>query len=346
MTSKPEDKRIHRRPEAADDAAWLVRLREAGDDRREQAAFAQWLDEDAANAARIELCELVWDLTADLADDPAFAASEDAGRNAAPVPAPAPLPKRRSRRIAGLVAGLAALAAVLVIGQLLTAGGRVYRTDVGEQHLIRLADGSSVHLNTDSEIKVVYRQEERVVRLLHGEAFFHVAKDRTRPFLVRAGGGTVRALGTQFNVRNRDDAVTVAVIEGRVRVEAPAPAGRTPDGQQDAFRTVLVPGDVASYGPALQVKRQPVAELRRLTSWQVGRIEFEDTPLAEAVAEINRYFDTPIVIDDPRIGKMRVTGVFRTGDLQSAVFAIEKFTGARAVPVDGRIRLVLSGTGG
>jgi len=339
MTSNHDDRRDRIAPEPADDAAWFMRLREPHEERREREAIAQWLAEDPANPARIELCELAWDLTADLADDPAFADQDDTGRELATMALPAAA--RPVWRITGLIAGLAALVAVLVVGQMLTTGAHVYRTNVGEQHLLRLVDGTSVNLNTDTELKVSYRKDARIVRLIHGEAFFHVAKDRTRPFLVHAAGGTVRALGTQFNVRTQDDAVTVAVIEGRVRVVAPAALGRGSDAQGIAYHTVLLPGDVASYGPAIKVKKRPIAELRRLTSWQVGRIEFNDTPLIQAVAEINRYFATPIVIEDARIAEMRMTGVFRTGDLQAAVFAIEKFTGTMAVRSAGEIRLVV-----
>src|SRR5690606_14686343 len=95
---------------------------------------------------------------------------------------------------------------------------QVYSTGIGEQRTVKLADGSIVHLNTDSSLRVEYSPATREVHLVEGEALFVVAKEPARPFRVEAGQTTVQALGTQFNVYRRAGGIEVSVIEGAVRV--------------------------------------------------------------------------------------------------------------------------------
>jgi transmembrane sensor len=318
-----------------EDAYWFVRMNDAAATRQDRESFEQWRDEQPSNQARYELCELAWELTADLADDPALTGEDGASHRRARFGA-----KMFGAKAAAVAACLVAAVAGVVFSQLYFGRAQIYRTAIGEQHLVRLADGTTAHLNTNTELSIDYSGAARQVRLRHGEVFFKVAKDVGRPFLVHAAAGTVRALGTQFNVRADNDEVTVAVVEGRVRVNAPAGEDEPNHAPRASYETVLMPGDVVSYGPTLEVKKRRMADIRRLVSWQMGRLEFDNTPLAQAVAEINRYFEKPILIDDPKIAKMRITGVFRTGDVRAAVFAIEKFTGASATETKTGIRLV------
>lgn len=186
----------------------------------------------------------------------------------------------------------------------LPADAALYRTAVGERSTVALPDGSIATLNTDSVLKVAYSGSERGVRLLRGQAFFEVAKNKTRPFQVYAADRRITAVGTVFDVRLDGEAVKVALVEGVVRV-APMKTGPKP--------VTMKPGEVLASLPQapLQVG---AADIKRETSWRRGVLVFDDVPLAEAVAEINRYTSRPVKLAEPDIGGFRVSGVFRTGD--------------------------------
>ncbi|MFC5342947.1 FecR domain-containing protein (plasmid) [Brevundimonas staleyi] len=189
------------------------------------------------------------------------------------------------------------------------AGGQRYSTATGGRRELTLADGSTVHLNTDSLIEVDYSQARRSVRLLRGQAMFDVAKHQDRPFVVIAGGREVVATGTAFDVRLLEGQVKVVLIEGRVTV---APTARR------GLRRVL-PVAKESLSPGQQLVAAPEgpsavtrAELDRETSWRKGQVIFRDDRLAVAVAEMNRYSTQPLRIEDPRVADLKISGVFRT----------------------------------
>lgn len=147
---------------------------------------------------------------------------------------------------------------------------------------------------------------ERGVQLERGEAFFDVAKDPRRPFIVHAGALRVTAIGTKFSVRREADQLRVVVTEGRVQVAKSDHGGQMPVAQ-------LAAGNIAhTQGEGILVQQQPLSRLEELLSWRTGFIIFHDTPLAEAVAEFNRYNSRTIVIDDPAVAAMRISGNFRT----------------------------------
>lgn len=179
---------------------------------------------------------------------------------------------------------------------------QVYRTAIGERATVTLADGSSLRLNTNSEVVVDYVAKRRGLRLVSGEAWFDVAKDPNRPFVVTAGKHTVTAVGTSFDVRLEPVGFRVAVTEGRVAVDAV----RGPRlSEVKAGERMDVVGDTAMLRP----DAGPVAG-----DWRDGRIEFASATLAEAVAEMNRYRRKPIVLSDPAVGRLRVSGVFYSGE--------------------------------
>ena len=99
-------------------------------------------------------------------------------------------------------------------------GNGIYETRIGEQNSITLVDGSVIQLNTDSHIQVNYEKNQRSIVLMAGEAHFEVAKDPSRPFVVKAGDGMVRAVGTAFTVRINPEALKVIVTEGKVALAA------------------------------------------------------------------------------------------------------------------------------
>jgi transmembrane sensor len=203
-----------------------------------------------------------------------------------------------------------------------------YSTKTGEQRLVRLADGSSVRLDTDSRIDVAFSPGARNVTLEHGQAFFDVAHDMTRPFLVAAGPVTVRAVGTRFDVRAYQAQATVTLIEGVVEVRRD---GATPQiwtlrpGQQVATSTAAAPRAV---------------NVEAATSWTSGRVVFQGIPLGAAVEEINRYSIHKIVLRAPAAAATPVTGSFETGDTDAFVSAVSDLNGLRASrEADGEIVL-------
>jgi transmembrane sensor len=182
-----------------------------------------------------------------------------------------------------------------------------YRTAVGTHASFKLPDGSIATLDTDSAVRVDFSEHERTVRLLKGQALFLVAKHRPVPFQVYAADRCITAVGTQFDVRLDGPRLRVTLIEGRVKVSQSDIAHE----QAAPANTTLSPGQELDelIGRSILVKRTDVTKVQ---SWKDGLVVFEDEPLSEAVAELNRYSAKPIVIGDPSISDLRVTGVFNT----------------------------------
>lgn len=195
-----------------------------------------------------------------------------------------------------------------------------FRTDVGEQRMVRLADGSRVTLNTGSTLVVERFGEERRVRLGRGEALFDVAHDQQHPFLVEAMGRTVRVVGTSFIVRRDAGRLDVTLLRGAVAVE-----------QAGASTVRLVPGE--RLRQRTEVGRPTIdrPSLDVVTAWREGELVLDNTPLREAVQEMNRYSSRSIVFDDPALGNERLSGVFKTGDSASFAKTIAAIYGLKVV---------------
>ncbi|MGO4686621.1 FecR family protein [Brevundimonas sp. 2YAF1] len=183
-----------------------------------------------------------------------------------------------------------------------------YATAVGERSTATLPDGSVVALNTATVLEVDYSDRERAVRLLAGQAQFDVAHGSPLPFRVYAQGQVITATGTLFDVFVKPDEVRVALIEGRVLVKNERPQGRSASTPE-----VLAPGEVLVAQVGAPVSVRP-GDVRQLSQWREGLVAFNDTPLSEAVAEINRYTNRPIQLADPEVGRLRVSGSFRVAE--------------------------------
>jgi transmembrane sensor len=205
-----------------------------------------------------------------------------------------------------------ATAAVLVVA--LGAGFELwlsqssYRTAVGGLASVPMSDGSKVILNTDSQIRVDVNRHERRVDLDRGEAFFEVARDANRPFVVHAGNKRVVAVGTKFSVRREADDLEVVVTEGKVRIES---AGSP---QAVAAGTVARASDAG-----VLLKKEDIAAAEESLSWRTGTLVFREMTLADAVAEFNRYNTHKIVIEDAAVGSLEVAGSFRADNVDAFV---------------------------
>jgi transmembrane sensor len=227
----------------------------------------------------------------------------------------------RAKRLRALAVAVL-LASAVASTWYLAPRGPSYHTGVGSLQVIPLPEGSRVTLNTNTEIRVDVTPTERRVNLERGEAYFEVAKDPSRPFIVKAGDKRVIAVGTQFSVRRENGDVRVFVTEGKVRIEQSQGAIR-PGGESAV--AVLTAGSIArADADNVLVQEKSIAEVEQLLTWRTGHLVFDKTPLADAVAEFNRYNRRKIIIQDPAVAAIRVGGNFR------------------ATNVDGFVRLIAS----
>jgi transmembrane sensor len=226
-------------------------------------------------------------------------------------------PSRRSTRFVPQIAVAALFATVAVAIGLyfyLSPHSQRFETALGEQHSVVLSDGSLVTLNTTSAIDVHFGGAQRRITLLEGEALFQVAHDVTRPFEVTAGEATVRAVGTQFNVDRHAQTLRVTVVEGRVEVSA------------GTARVSLGAGEQLTLAPqgAPKVSRANVATA---TSWTQRQLIFENRPLGEIAAELNRYNRQVIDIQSAQLRDEQVTGVFQSNDPASLLAFMARIPG-------------------
>lgn len=277
-------------------ARWAARIDRAPLGAQEQQALDAWLASDMrCVGALMRARALLARIDSARALGPEFAPNESTW-------------PRLSRR--SIVAGSGGLIAASIGGFLLWPRPKIYRTNTGEVRLIPLDDGSIATLNTQSEMEVLFSRDRRLVRLVHGEGYFEVAKDKARPFIVAARDAEVRAVGTAFTVRAVSaDAVAVRVQEGVVEVGKPSRAQK-PVRMAANMEVTIVDGDRAAISP---VAVAPESVQRDLL-WREGRLSFESETLANAVAEFNRYNDADIILADEGIGERRVTGLFSATD--------------------------------
>lgn len=251
-------------------------------------------------------------------------------------------PRRRSRVLT--FAAAAAIALVTIAAGIWFAiartGWQEYATEYGGFERVLLDDGSIVHLNTNSLMRVHMTRELREVVLERGEALFKVAHDPTRPFDVQAAGTRVRAVGTEFSVRVHEatempggqKGVEVLVREGRVAIDPPPPKPNQPATLPPSVPTLSAGEAVTVTAKRVRVQKVAEADVSRKLSWVEGRLWFERQRLADVVAEFNRYNRRQMVIADPAIADLRIGGGFEATDPDSFIAALERTLGVRAFP--------------
>ena len=279
-------------------AAWVARKLSGDFSAQDQERLDAWLAENPMNRQAFEEYMAIADATAEIGA--AARISAPANENDA----------RRSFRLAPkwLLAGpalAASVAAAFIVALVFLSDNPVeplrYASPKGETRALALADGTSVVLNADSALTVSFGQRDRHVALERGEAFFDVVKDEERQFLVDAGAARAVVLGTSFAVKNTPAESVISVHEGVVsvhpqsKINSPQPV-RLTAGQTVAVSTKGATGAIETFEPSSSA------------TWRLGFLLFDQTPLKDAVEELNRYFETQLIIGDSGLEKTPITG--------------------------------------
>lgn len=282
-------------------ALWRSRQEQPDWSPDDQAALDAWLEESTAHRVAWLRLEYGWRKVGRLSVLKGGVAPDEAAH---------PLVSRwRPAAIAAglaLVVGLGSLVASQQLGW-----RKVYATELGGHATAPLADGSKVELNTNTKVRVALAEAQRTVWLERGEAYFEVAKDPNRPFVVYAGDRKVTVLGTKFAVRRDGDRIQVAVAEGRVRLDPVRPAATIPP-------AVVTGGDVVIADEvATLVTPKSAARVESELAWRRGLLMFDKSTLGDAAAEINRYNRTKLVVEDPDAAAVRITGSFEAENVDA-----------------------------
>jgi transmembrane sensor len=319
-------KEIQETSTAPDEAAayWRVRHDRGDMSAQDGAVFERWLGASFAHRDAWRTTNELWSLFDD-ADDPHLEAMRAAARGAGREP------RTWLRPVAAAIALVATSLGIIGVSRFGGSAERKveppslasrYETQRGERATATLADGTLVNLDSDTAITVTFEHAGRHVRLSRGQALFEVAKDKSRPFVVRAGNSSVTALGTVFDVDVASRDLRVVLVEGRVAVN-PKSGSRSPN-------VILTPGQelIANRNGEVRVG---MTDAEAALLWRRGLVEFNDATLAEAVEQLNRTSSRTLRLADPSIGTLRLSGIYRTGSPEGFVTSI-----AQVLPVTGR----------
>jgi len=207
--------------------------------------------------------------------------------------------------------------------------GRTDHIVAGDYGYHVLEDGTELDMNRGAEVLVEYSKATRLVKLLTGEVHFTVAKNPSRPFVVRARGADVRAVGTAFNVVLDSEKVEVLVTEGKVRMEAAPSSDRSPGKASVAPPALeLVPGQRSimrfeAADPMFHTEIVETQAIEEILSWKHETLDFNETPLVEAVLEFNRRNEIQVVIEDEELETEPIGATFRSNNLEGFVNLLE-----------------------
>jgi transmembrane sensor len=321
---------------------WFLRRSTGPLTAAEAAAFEAWLEQSPENEKTYAVLDLAWSTAGEAQDHPDISA-----RNTALVKAVDR--DRRTRRAAMAMLAVAVMGGAGLGWRTFTAtkplATQSFETAVGQRATVTLPDGSRITLNTDTVVHTRADHDRRLVYLDKGQAFFKVAKDRRHPFVVTAGGRTVTALGTAFDVRLDNGALKVVLVEGKVRVESAAHAPPTGTAKTAALPEPAQATEMTAGSELIAPDDSPWSlartDVNRETSWLHGQITFDDAPLGEIVAELNRYSTRKLVIADERLADVRLGGIYTPGDIEGFSRALRAYGVAQVEESkDGQLRVV------
>ena len=349
---------------------WVLRLRQDSVSQEDLAAWLSWYEADDRNKEAFEDMQGFWHQVDRVTEDPNPLSSElwlgdlatlNSPRTSIQNSVRSSGPRawrrtiscfiRRGRRFVWAGAALAAGVGGLVVAPLITSPQQVHQlsaqypaveaaADTAMPQLVKetyLPDGSRVELAAKSSVALQFTDKQRLLEMHGGAAYFAVAHNRDRPFIVNVGELSVRAVGTAFNIRSAGDRVVVTVAEGTVDVYPVSQGGpestRDVDGRPMGALRVNAGSEIVwaekSSGPIVRT-----VDASHALAWRQGRLDYLNEPLASAIADINRYSKTPILIRDPAVGKIIFSGTVLTNAADSwvqalpSLFAIEVQTDA------------------
>ncbi|WP_187471083.1 FecR family protein [Luteimonas viscosa] len=307
-------------------AEWLVRLDSETCTASDMEAFERWRGADPLHAVAFRQAEAMWrDSRAVIRDGLVLGHAADLARWGPDIRA-ARYGGRRAAWLA-IAAALTAMVVAMIIYDPLSPKapppGTRYATAVGEQRDIRLADGSTLTLDTQTVLVERFSESERRVDLQQGQVQFDVEGGPGWPFVVHAGGGTVTAVGTRFQVRVAGAGSSVTLLHGVVHV---AERGWDGSGRID----ILQPGQRIRLDANGRLGEVEIANVGAAEGWTQGKLHVDDWTLREFVAELNRYSVVQLRIDDPAIGDVRLSGVFQTRKRQNLERLLEQGWGIQS----------------
>jgi transmembrane sensor len=335
----------------AEAAAWIAKLHGPERSAELEEDFRAWLNADSEHARAFEHITEIWDAVGNVnvgglprlaSDDPFDSRSLPDARKLTLSNAKV----ARAARSAWLAFAATLLIAAAGIASWLYMTRGLYTTDIGEQRIVSLDDGSRLYLNSDTRLDVELGEHTRRIQLQRGEAYFEVAKDPARPFIVRAGNRTVTALGTSFVVRYDSERTAVTLVEGKVTValttESAAPEHdptrqsakptRSAGSRENPVVT-LTPGERITFEPS-GTAGIDVPRPESTAAWRRGEVVLDETPLEAAVEEMNRYQRQRLTLDDADIRVLPISGIYRTGNNQDFARAVATVYGLE-VTTDG-----------
>ncbi len=291
---------------------WFVRMKDERVSEEDRLAFKSWLAIDSSHAVAYDRARTLWSRF-DIVK-PEYERLQTLRRIG-----------RRGFMIGGLVALVAGSTTYIISRPGLFAD---YKTDIAERRSLNLPDGSTVELGGYSALSVRFTEGERRLILHRGQAFFQVAADKNRPFIVQAAMGDIRALGTAFDINIMPDLVTVSVVEHSVEVKTSGTGS-----------VVVQSGWQVSYDdkgilPARQI------DMSLVQAWRQDRIIFEDVPLRRVLDELERYRHGRIILMDSSIGDIPVTAIFDTRHPENALRIIAETLPIRILNMDGYIAVI------
>ncbi len=329
---------------------WLVRLDE-GLDEAGMARLRAWLEDHPSHAGILLEMASMWDQSEVLSELSDVFPLQDYVK-------PASARMAWNWHYAGAFACVLALAVVLLLqfpglsddrASMVTVAQDEHGTLIGETRSITLPDGSEIHLNTDTRLRVSYGNSSRDIYLSHGESHFSVTKDPSRPFRVHAGLGVVEAVGTAFTVQHlAAEAVEVTVFEGEVNlsqrlpVRSPNPTGVAPNAGEQQATLSLTAGQTArleSSNDTILKRTMDASELQSKQAWRHGMLLFHGNSLEHVINEFSRYTETRFEIEDSA-RDIEVMGFFATDNIDGMLRTMrETFDVAVETREDGSIFL-------
>jgi len=312
---------------------WFVRLLEPDCPGDVRSAFERWRTASPAHAAAYREVVYLWKQSEDAVKDAAIMV---AANRALHRTQPKPWFLRHwlfPVTALGLAVVLALVAMPRWFARPADLPGTSYTTVAGEQRTVHLTDGSSITLDTDTEVVERYSAQTRRIDLLHGQAQFQVQGNPVWPFVVHARSGTVTAVGTMFQVRINESTAAVILLKGKLAI-----ATQLPDGTPQTAS--LAAGEQLVFNQSGYIDPVRPADMNVAKGWTEGKLFVHDWRLPDLLAEMNRYSTTQLQIGDPSLESLHISGAFRTGDQKTLILALQQGWPIRANRVSA-MRVVL-----